>query len=141
MRTVGSQRSGRVAARAAMLAHMRVIAVAVAGSVGALCRYGIGVAVGAQSFPWATLGINVIGSFLLGLVLTAGPSWLSTTWVIAVAVGFLGAFTTFSTFSFETQTLLRTGRGSTALSYVVLSVALGVAAAALGYAAGRTLVD
>lgn len=120
---------------------MRAIAVAVAGSVGALCRYGIGVAVGVQTFPWTTLGINVAGSFALGVVLVAGPSWLSQDAVTAVAIGFLGAFTTFSTFSFETQTLLRTGRGSAAATYVVLSVGLGVAAAALGYVAGQAVTN
>lgn len=124
-----------------MLAAMRVLAVAFAGGIGALCRYGLGVAVGVQSFPWATLGINAAGSFLLGVVLVAGPSWLSTSWVTAIAVGFLGAFTTFSTFSFETQTLLRTGRASTAATYVMLSVLLGVAAATAGYAWGRVLID
>lgn len=120
---------------------MRVLAVTVAGGVGALCRYGIGIAVGVQTFPWATLGINVIGAFLLGLMVVAGPSWLSSTWLLAITVGFLGAFTTFSTFSFETQTLLRTGRGSAALIYVAMSVMSGVTAAALGYAMGRALVD
>lgn len=124
-----------------MLGLVRVLAVAVAGSVGALCRYGLGVAVGVQSFPWTTLGINVLGSFLLGVVLVAGPSWLSGSAVTALAVGFLGAFTTFSTFSFETQMLLRTGRGSAAVGYVVLSVVLGVVAAAVGYALAQTLVD
>lgn len=124
-----------------MLGLVRVLAVAVAGSVGALCRYGLGVAVGIQSFPWTTLGINVLGSFLLGVVLVAGPSWLSGSTVTALTVGFLGAFTTFSTFSFETQTLLRTGRGSAAVGYVVLSVVLGVVAAAVGYVLAQTLVD
>lgn len=124
-----------------MLVLVRVLAVAVVGSVGALCRYGLGVAVGVQSFPWATLGINVVGSFLLGVVLVAGPSWLSGSTVTALAVGFLGAFTTFSAFSYEVQTLVRTGRGSAAVGYVVLSVVLGVLAAAFGYALGRALVD
>ena len=118
---------------------MRVALVAVLGAAGACCRYGIGVAVGVQSFPWATLGINVAGSFLLGLVLTAGPDRLSSDAVVGIAVGFLGAFTTFSTFGFETQTLLRTDRAGAAAAYVAASVVVGVAAAALGYAAGRSL--
>ena len=128
-----------MAATSARLSRMRVLAVAVAGSLGALSRYGLGVAVGVQSFPWTTLGINVVGSFLLGVVLVGGPSWLSATWVTGLAVGFLGAFTTFSTFSFETQTLLRTGRGPAALGYVVASVVLGVVAAWMGYSVGRAL--
>jgi CrcB protein len=118
---------------------VRVALVAVLGAAGACCRYGIGVAVGVQSFPWTTLGINVAGSFLLGLVLTAGPERFSSDVVVGIAVGFLGAFTTFSTFGFETQTLLRTDRAATALAYVGASVVAGVAAAALGYAAGRSI--
>ena len=47
---------------------MRVLLIGIAGAAGALCRYGIGVAVGARSFPWSTLGINVAGSFVLGLL-------------------------------------------------------------------------
>lgn len=82
----------------------------------------------------------MVGSFLLGLVVVAGLSWPSSTAVVAISVGFLGAFTTFSTFSFETQTRLRTGRGPTAVVYVGLSVVFGVAAAALGHVAGRALV-
>jgi CrcB protein len=58
---------------------------------------------------------------------------------VALAVGFLGAFTTFSTFGFETQTFLRTGRPQLALAYVALSVVLGVAAAAAGYGIGRVI--
>ena len=118
---------------------MRVLLVAVLGAAGACCRYGIGVAVGVQSFPWATLGINVAGSFLLGVLLTAGPDRLSSDVVVGLAVGFLGAFTTFSTFGYETQTLLRTDRLGTAAVYVLASVVAGVAAAALGYAAGSSV--
>ncbi len=116
---------------------MTAVLVAVLGAAGALSRYGIGRAVGVTSFPWATLGINVAGSFAIGVLLVAGPSRLSDATVTGLAVGFLGAFTTFSTFGYETQTLLRTGRTSAAASYVVASVVLGVGAAALGYAAGR----
>jgi CrcB protein len=89
-----------------------------------------------RSFPWATLAINVTGSFALGVLLTAG-SRLSGTVVVALGVGFLGAFTTFSSFSYETQTLVRTGRAPAALAYVAASVALGVGAATLGYLGGR----
>jgi CrcB protein len=116
---------------------MRVVLVGAFGAAGAVSRYAIGRAVGVQTFPWATLAINTVGSFVLGLVLVAAPSRWSDEVVVAVAVGFLGAFTTFSTFSFETQTLLRTHRAGTAAVYVVVSVVAGVLAAAAGYAAGR----
>ena len=115
----------------------RAVVVALAGAAGALLRYGIGLAVGVRSFPWATLAINVAGSFALGYVLAGpGPRW-STTTEIAVAVGFLGAFTTFSTFAFETTTLLRTDRPGLAAAYVGASVAVGLVASALGYVVGR----
>jgi CrcB protein len=109
--------------------------------LGALCRYWVGLAAGVRSFPVATLGINVVGSFLLGATLTAGPSRLPGTAVTAIAVGFLGAFTTFSTFSYETQSLVRQGRAPSAAIYVGLSVGLGIAAAALGVILGRSLTD
>lgn len=119
---------------------MRAALVGVAGAVGALTRYGIGAAIGVRSFPWATLGINVVGSFLLGLLVTLGAErqWSSNV-TVPLAVGFLGAFTTFSTFSYETQTLIRTGRAVTALTYVGASVVVGVVAAAAGYMTARGL--
>jgi fluoride exporter len=119
---------------------MKVALVALAGAAGALARYGIGVTVGVRSFPWATLGINLTGSFVLGLILTAGTErgWPETT-TVPIAVGFLGAYTTFSTFSFESYTLLRTDRAATAIIYVSASVVGGVLAAALGYLTARAL--
>lgn len=114
--------------------------IGLAGALGAMARYRIGVAVGIRGFPWATLGINLAGCFLLGVILAAPAAdrWPASA-TAAVAVGLLGAFTTFSTFGYETFTLLRTGRGGTALLYVLASVVGGVLAAATGYAAGRAL--
>lgn len=119
---------------------MTTLWIGLAGAVGAVARYRIGLAVGFRAFPWATLGINVAGCFLLGVVL-AGPAadrWPASA-TAAVAVGFLGAFTTFSTFGYETFALLRTGRGGTAMIYVLASVGGSVLAAATGYATGRAL--
>lgn len=115
--------------------------VAVAGAAGAVLRWRIGAAVGVRSFPWATLGVNVVGCFALAVVL-AGPGasrWSPTT-TTAVAVGLLGAFTTFSTFGYETFTLLRTDQPARAAAYVGLSLAGGLAATALGWAIGRELL-
>jgi fluoride exporter len=119
---------------------VRIVLIATAGAAGALTRYGIGVAIGSRSFPWATLGINITGSFLLGFVLAFGldRSWSDTT-LLPISVGFLGAYTTFSTFSYEAFTLTRTDRAATALVYVVASLAGGVLAAAVGYATARRL--
>lgn len=117
---------------------MKVLLVAVAGAAGALARYGVGSAVGTRSFPWATLGINLVGSFLLGLLLRTGlqRGWPETT-TVPLGIGFLGAFTTFSTFSNEAYEMLRTDRAAAALAYVALSLVGGVLAAAAGYAAAR----
>lgn len=119
---------------------MTTVAVALAGAVGAVLRWRIGVAIGLRSFPWATLAVNVVGCFALALVL-AGPGasrWSPTT-TTAVAVGLLGAFTTFSTFGYETFTLLRTDEPARAAAYVGLSLVGGIGATALGWAAGRGL--
>jgi fluoride exporter len=119
---------------------MPTVLVAAAGALGAVVRYRIGLAVGLRSFPWATLAVNVSGCFLLAVVL-AGPAaarWSATT-STAVAVGFLGAYTTFSTFGYETITLVRADRTAAAASYVALSLAGGLAATALGYLAGRAV--
>ena len=115
---------------------MRVVLVAVSGALGAEARYGVGLWLGVQSFPWATLSINVAGSFALGFVLVFGGARWDRDVVVAVGVGFLGAFTTFSTFSYEAQALLRTERVGACAAYVALSLAGGIAAAALGYALG-----
>jgi CrcB protein len=114
--------------------------IALAGAAGAMTRYQIGLAAGGRSFPWATLGINLLGSFLLGLLLEVAHDrdWPDTT-TLPLGIGFLGAFTTFSTFSVETQTMLRDGRTTAAASYVAASVIGGIAAAALGYATARAI--
>lgn len=118
---------------------MKLVLIAIAGAAGALTRYGIGTAVGVRAFPWSTLAINVVGSFLLGFLLQAAPGRLGDDVRIALAVGFLGAFTTFSTFSYETVTMVRDGRASAALFYVGASVVVGIAAGAAGYRLGAAL--
>ena len=119
---------------------VRAVLVAVAGAAGALTRYGIGLAFGTRSFPWTTFAINLTGSFLLGFILAFGieRGWNETT-VVPISVGFLGAYTTFSTFSYETFTLARTDRTMTAFVYVAASLIGGVLAAATGYVAARRI--
>ncbi len=114
---------------------MTVVLIGAAGALGALARYWVGLQWGGRDFPWGTLGVNLAGSFLLGVVLQAGieRSW-SDGRTLPLSVGFLGAFTTFSTFSYETHDLLRGGRVGAAATYLGLSVGGGLAAAALGYA-------
>src|SRR5437868_15457250 len=73
---------------------MKVALVGFAGAAGALARYGLGVAVGVRSFPWTTLSINLTGSFLLGLIPTAGTERrVPQTTAVPLAIGFLGACT------------------------------------------------
>lgn len=119
---------------------MTWLLIAAAGAAGAMCRYGVMLAVGTRSFPAATLLINVAGSFLLGLVLTYGIlGRLSPQATTAIAVGFLGAFTTYSTFSWELFDLGRTDRLAMAGVYLALSIIAGVLAAGLGYRIGGIL--
>lgn len=111
------------------------------GALGAAARYGVmlGLAPLVRSgFPVPTLLINVVGSFLLGLTvgLVGRGVWPEAA-RLAFGTGFLGAFTTFSTFSVELDSLTARGSGALALLYVTLSVSLGVLAAV----AGRLLGD
>lgn len=119
---------------------MTALLIAVAAAGGALTRYGIGQAVGLRSFPWATLGINLSGSFVLGLLVALADErqWSAAT-TRPLTIGFLGAFTTFSTFSVETFDLLRHDRLPAAGAYLAASVGGGLLAAASGWWLGRTL--
>jgi CrcB protein len=118
----------------------KVLLIGIAGAAGALTRYGVGQAIGVRPFPWATFAINITGSFVLGFIIASGMErgWAPTT-VLPVTVGFLGAYTTFSTFSYETFTLARTDKLATAVIYVLASVVGGVLAAAAGYAMARRM--
>ncbi len=114
--------------------------VALGSAVGGVTRYGVGLlvarAVGA-SFPWGTLLINVVGSFVIGfygaLTLADGPAPASVEMRALVMVGFCGGFTTFSSFSLQTVDLLQAGETAAAACYVAGSVALCLAGAFLGY--------
>ncbi|WP_189068978.1 fluoride efflux transporter CrcB [Deinococcus radiotolerans] len=110
------------------------------GALGAAARYGTQVLLAPLAlrteFPVPVLLINVVGSFLLGLTLTlVGRGVWPDAARLAFGTGVLGAFTTFSTFSVELDSLLAHGRGGATLLYALLSVTLGVLAAV----AGRTL--
>jgi len=123
---------------------IRLLAVAAAGALGALARYGLSGLVhrwAGPSFPWGTLVVNLLGCFLLGLLATLSVErWtLSATSRAAVLIGFLGAFTTFSTFSWETLQLLREGAVARALLNAAGSVLLGLVAAWAGYVLGSRL--
>jgi fluoride exporter len=118
---------------------LRVLAlfVALAGAGGVLLRYGLSSTVHGDALPWMTVAINVAGSFLLG-VLVVVP-WWSGQARTALGVGFLGGFTTFSTFAVQTVTDADAGEPGRAAVLVVASVLLGLAAAAAGYYLGKAI--
>ena len=114
-----------------------VIAVAVAGGLGSLARYGISNAFHGDALPWATVAINVFGSFLLGVLVVVPHHWLSEDTRTTLGVGLLGGFTTFSTFSVQAFLDFEAGEPAKGLLYIAASVLLGIAAATAGYFAAR----
>ena len=124
---------------------IELFAIALGGALGALARYGAGIlverTVGA-GFPFGTLSVNIIGSLLIGFAFV---------WLIEkdaahsalrglVIVGFLGAFTTFSTYSLQTYQLLVDGRVLSAMSYAIGSVILCLAATGVGVWLSRSIL-
>ncbi|HVS84507.1 MAG TPA: fluoride efflux transporter CrcB [Gaiellaceae bacterium] len=124
---------------------MRTIAaIAVAGALGALARYGLDGLVARRvtgAFPWGTLAVNVTGALVLGFVFTVMTEQLTTApWLrAAVTIGFLGAYTTFSTWTLETYRLLEDGALGLAAANALVSLAAGLGAVYLGIVAGRAL--
>ncbi len=117
---------------------MTLLLVGAFGVVGVLTRYLAGVLAldyFPSEFPLVTLAINVLGSLAIGIVATAPQ--LSPALKIGIVVGFLGGFTTFSSFSLDVVRLIENGRNGLALGYFLVSPALGVAAAFLGLYLGR----
>lgn len=121
----------------------RLLAVALGGALGAVARYLLSgwvarLAIGSP-FPWGTLVVNGVGSFLLGLLigLGSGGRWLLPPfWRLLLATGFLGAFTTFSTFSFETVEAWRVGDARVAFLNVAASLVVALPACWLGLTVG-----
>lgn len=106
-----------------------LLAIAAAGAVGAVLRYlvasGVYEAFG-REFPYGTLIVNLLGSFLIGYLFVwfIDKSAASEVWRLAILVGLLGSFTTFSSFSLETYNLLITGHHIRAIANVIVSVSL-----------------
>jgi fluoride exporter len=123
---------------------MRTIWVGIAGFFGAIARYSLGGWLSARTsgaFPWETFVINVTGCFALGFVfaLLTERFLPHPTLRIALTVGFLGAYTTFSTFAFETMRLAEDGAILFAAANVLASVGAGLLAVYAGTWAGRAL--
>jgi CrcB protein len=117
---------------------LRILAIALGGALGANARYWLGLAITrwlGPGWPWGTFLINVTGSFAIGVL----AAWLahqhphSSTRLLLIA-GFLGSYTTFSTFSLDALTLLQRGRGASSAGYLAASVGAGLLAAWLGVA-------
>jgi CrcB protein len=109
-----------------------------AGLAGVMARYGLTrLTIHTEALLWTTVGINVVGSFFLGLL--AAEHWFSRDVREALGVGFLGGFTTFSTFSVQVVLEVDGGRPEKAVAYVAASVVGGIAAATAGYVLGRRL--
>lgn len=126
------------------MAMMQTLAIAAGGAVGALGRFWVSSAVYGwlgRGFPWGTLAVNVVGSLAMGFlyVLLVDRMAASAEWRAALMVGFLGAFTTFSTFSLETLNLIEAGEPLKAGLNMLASVALCVLAAWAGVFLGRQL--
>ena len=117
---------------------MTTLLVGVAGTLGVLSRYGISrLTLHTDALVWSTVGINIVGSFLLGH--QEAEHWFDRDIREALGVGFLGGFTTFSTFSVQIVLEVDSGEPGRAALYLFTSVVGGVLAATAGYALGRKL--
>lgn len=117
--------------------------VALGGAIGSVLRWAVILLAAGRfgpAFPWGTLAVNIVGSFVIGVVfeLASGPvTSLSPAARVFIATGICGGFTTFSTFSLDALTLTRDGAPGEALLYLAGSVGAGLIAVYLGVVAGR----
>jgi len=118
------------------------LSVAIGGALGAVARYGLGIWISnkwVHSFPLHTFLINILGALTLGFLNTVllDKLTLSPEIRIALTVGFLGAFTTFSTFGYEVITLIKDGNIITAGAYTMLSIIIGFFGVFIGMSLAR----
>ena len=120
-----------------------LLLVAAGGALGSAARYGVGRWIGLQpgAVPWPTLLVNATGAFAIGILLVAAarlgwPGW----WRPFLAVGILGGYTTFSTFSLETVELVLRGSYGTAAGYAVGTLLVGILACGGGILLGRSVL-
>ena len=113
---------------------MEILAVGIGGAIGAMLRFYISqIIVYDGGFPLATLAVNLIGSLLLGFLLGGRLLQHRPHVKVALTTGLLGAFTTFSTFSYETVKLVESGLPGLALLYICLSVLGGLCCSLIGF--------
>lgn len=118
--------------------------VGIGGFVGAIARFALGSYIGnrmGSRFPYGTFVINISGSFLIGLILTVltRVSGASPNWRYLIPIGFIGAYTTFSTFEYETFQTLQDGQLFATFLNVGLSLIVGFIAVWAGVVAGRAV--
>lgn len=123
---------------------INVLIIGIGGFLGAVTRYGVAVWIGrrwGRSFPLGTFVINITGSFLIGLLMTLMTEKIieNPQWRLLLVVGFLGAYTTFSTFEYETGALLKDSEWLYAGLNVVLSVVVGFIALKLGEVIAKSI--
>ncbi len=121
-----------------------ILLVAIGGAIGSVARYLTGIAMTrllGPAFPWGTITVNIVGSFAIGLLteLVARKFAAPMEMRLLLVVGFLGGFTTFSSFSLDTMALAERGAILAAFGYVAASVTLSLAAAFGGLTLGRSL--
>ena len=121
-----------------------ILLVAIGGATGSVARYLTGLAMTrllGPAFPWGTITVNIVGSFAIGILteLVARKFAAPMEMRLLLVVGFLGGFTTFSSFSLDTMALAERGAILAAFGYVVASVLLSLGAAFGGLALGRSL--
>jgi fluoride exporter len=141
--TVDHHLVARAATRGRRAEPSVLAAIALGGALGAPARYGVAqlVHVAKDSFPWATFWTNITGSFALGLILALVLERFPPTRYLRpfVATGFLGAYTTYSTFAVETDLLIKDGHAAIGLAYAAASLAAGFAAVWSGILAARAV--
>jgi CrcB protein len=121
-----------------------LLAISAGGALGSVARWGLGelVAHDADEFPWSTLVVNVSGALALGILMAfVLDVWSSRRLVRPfLGVGVLGGYTTFSTYLLDARNLLATGHSGLALTYLAVTLVVGVAAAWLGIVLGRLVL-
>lgn len=122
-----------------------ILSLAVAGAAGTLSRWALSgwtYRLLGDRFPYGTLAVNVLGCFLLGFLMhvALATEIIPADWRPPLTVGFFGAFTTFSTFGYETMRYMEDGAWWPALANIGANLALGLAAVFIGLFSARTLV-